>query len=229
MRASKKFRVPPNPLEVEATSLVAGPSDQWLDSQIMILAQKMAANGTDAERTAAGMIISQVKQKQFSSEVGKQFLHGFHQFLLGRLPTQMAKRSLYGTAPLYDDPEVRAYLEAFIKAKQRFRINLAQLDMNTPKGINQWFLYYKYRIMESTEYLSDFEIFERAFNDHKDQEFFDPQHPWMPRPYNSPMDSTPAPAAAALAGDGRGGGGGGGGGPKKPPDNDDGPPPRPFF
>lgn len=184
-----KFKVPPDPLQVEATLTSIAPSDEYLDKQILHMANTQLASSSDpAKQVAAGLIVAQVKQKQFSSAVGQAFLHKFHLFLLGRLTDEKdLDNTQYGQQPLYDDPEVRAYLESFVIARTRFKIALARLDMTVPKGIYQWYLYFKYRVCraDSSEYMKDFEMFERAFDDagKNGQEINDPKHPWHPRPY----------------------------------------------
>lgn len=183
-----KFKVPPDPLQVEATLTSVAPSDEYLNKQILHMAGALARQGDPAKQVAAGLIVAQVKQKQFNTAIGQAFLHKFHLFLLGRLTDEAdLANTQYGQQPLYDDAEVRAYLESFIIARTRFKIALARLDMTVPVGINQWYLYFKYRVCraDSSEYMKDFEIFERAFDEAGDQgqKINDPQHPWHPRPY----------------------------------------------
>lgn len=192
--AGKKFEVPLDPLQEEMKLRDVQPLPANFDKQLIALAERHAAQGGDEDVIAAGMVISHVLEKQFSTQIGQEFLKGFWLFLMGKQPPKQARKCVWGNQPLFDDPQVRSYLDLFITKRQVYKVKLAALKQRVPQGLVECYLYYKYIVCADDEaddnaefpdtaaFLLDWDKFVAAF-DEDPRTPLDPEHPWVPRPY----------------------------------------------
>lgn len=149
-----------------------------------------------ANQYAGGLILYELEVGAYREKTQMRFQQDFQLWLAGRSREQEdIDRTQWGSQPCFDDPEVRAYLGAFLRKRKEFKLKLALLLTRPPRGILQYYLYFKYIVrghfskdMESdlgdTSYLSDWDILVKAFDDNKgNQPNFDPEHPGWPRPF----------------------------------------------
>ena len=204
----EKYKAPSDPLEREMTRKKIEPATGYLTQVVRGMARdleirthdrltgvQLSREDKEVNRVAAAAIISDLEKEHFTNAVKMQFQKDFWLWLLGKSNKQSdVERTQWGKQPCYDDPEVRAYLRAFAEKRKEFKLKLALLQTRPPRGIDQYYLYFKYIVRghfgaenpdDELSYLEDWDRFVRAFDESRDPYPLDPKHPGWPKPYGN--------------------------------------------
>lgn len=167
----KKYLPGLDALEKEASIENIKPLGKVETDRMMKLINQLLARGTlkEAEKQAfyfwkANLVIDNAK-----GAIHQEFMRDFWAWLLGRGTEADHKKSPWYRQSLCNDPEVSAYVDAFVTKRHEFKIKLRLLSMRHPVGINQHYLYYKYVIRgeapDSDHFLDDWQLMLDEFSE----------------------------------------------------------------
>lgn len=142
-------------------------------SDIRSLAMKELETGdhTEEEETALNFIIGHMCKEEEWTEAEAKFWNNFMNWILGNPDDEDRNRTPWfkdisgrinphrvdmNLAAVYGD--IAAYVNTFVKARERFITQLKRMDLEGPRGLVQAYLYYKYKVRKSgnNEFLKDF-------------------------------------------------------------------------
>ena len=164
-----------DPLEVEETrkKLVPNGSAEY-GRQLAIVDAILQEPGLKQEEYKAMLVWkTNLRAAQIKPTIHEEWLQDFWKWLLGRGKDTDHAKTWWHRQSLADDPEVCAYIEAFVVKMTEFKIKLEVLRRRRPKGINESYLYFKYIVRgaptDKTNFLEDWQHFIDEFDAARDQ------------------------------------------------------------
>lgn len=168
-----KYHPGKDPLQQEEKLMIIQPGNEVQTKQTLKMISRMISMTNDKEeRNALKMWKSNFKAEQISGIVGREFTHDFWAWLLGRGKEKDHLKTPWYRASVAYDKEVAAYVDSFVSKMHDFRVKLATLDMRQPRGINEYFLFFKFRVrgkaLDQTAFLEDWSKFQDEFQEARD-------------------------------------------------------------
>ncbi len=191
-----KYHPGKDPLEIEETLPMIQPHTKQEGSRMTAIINAML-KGTKDKNLIKALTFQKTRlsAKSLQSYVGMEFLRDFWSWLIGRGTEEDHKKTPWYRQSLADDPEVAAYIDAFVTKMHDFRLKLARMGIRRPTGINESFVYFKYLVRgqkpNESNFLDDWDLFIKEFGiarekwgqDYQDRENF--VHPHEVAPYNT--------------------------------------------
>lgn len=152
-------------------------------------------NLSDTERNALLMWNANLTLDTLPGMVQQEFQRDFWAWLLGRGKQKDHDATPWGRQALTGDAEVAKYVDMFVEKRHEFGLKLELMKHRVPQGINQAYLYYKFIVRGSTDFLQDWEIFLKQFDEARRPPF----NQWHRDPKDYPYPHEVAPYGDARA------------------------------
>ena len=166
---AKKYLPGLDPLEKESSVTNIQPLGKVEADRMMKLINRLLAKGglSPAEKKAFYFWKANLVVENAQGVIHQEFMRDFWAWLLGRGKETDHKKSPWYRQSLCNDSEVAAYVDAFVTKRHDFQVKLQLLGMRHPKGINQHYLYFKYKVRgeepTSDHFLDDWGLFQDEF------------------------------------------------------------------
>ena len=167
-----KYSVPPSEMDMEKfiRSITPQKSKKKKHIKRFLNEEREDAikNGKQGKQFAIEIWETNLLKQEISEEIDKEFAIDFYYWLQGKGQALDHQRTPWGYHPIRDE-EVLDYISLFLEAKIDFQQKLFKLskahELGTLRGINEYYLFFKYIVrgdsanLDDASFLEDYELF----------------------------------------------------------------------